>query len=239
MDLKDYARLARKRGWIVIAVALLAALSAFGFSKIQTPIYRSWIKLSVEPARASDYGQTLAIKNVLRNYTEQLKTRKMAQRVIDMLQLDITQQTFLSVIAVDSDEANYTIQIEARNRDGGAAQQIVQTMAQLFVDERQVRNIEVDQRDRILTSIIDSASPYEVFSPKTSVNVLAGGVLGVLLGALFVFALEWLESAMVRSAEDVERYVGVAVLGSIPTISNRESAQSAPNRAPRLAFWRQ
>ena len=218
MELKQYLRLARKRGWIVIVVALIAVVSAFGFSKVQPTVWRSAIKLSVEPARP-DYGTMLVIKNVLRNYTEQLKTRKMAQRVIDSLKLDMTDLTLLSKVAVDPNEADLTIQIEVKDRDGVVAQRIAQTLAQLFVDERQVRNLEIDQRDRILTSIIDSASAPEIFSPKTSVNVLAGGVLGALLGALLVFGMEWLESDIVRSAEDVERFIGVSVLAAIPTIT--------------------
>jgi len=55
MDLSDYLRILRKRGWIAIVVAAVAAISAFGFSKLQTPVYSASMKLSVNPARA-DWG---------------------------------------------------------------------------------------------------------------------------------------------------------------------------------------
>ena len=38
MEISDYLRILRKRGWIIIAVALVAAGSAYAFSKMQTPI---------------------------------------------------------------------------------------------------------------------------------------------------------------------------------------------------------
>jgi len=49
--------------------------------------------------------------------------------------------------------------------------------------------------------------------------------------------LEWLESDIIRSSEDVERYIGVPVIGTIPTITARETATTSAAR-PRLAFWR-
>jgi protein tyrosine kinase modulator len=237
MDLRDYLKIIRKRGWIIVLLAVIAVASAYGFSKAQTPIYRSTIKLSVEPSRASDYGQTLAIKNVLRNYVEQLRTRKMAQKVVDQLQMDIAPETLLGIVSIDSDEANYTIQVEAKHPLKEMAPKIVETFANLFVQQRQIANLAVDQQDRILTSIVDSATAPELFSPKTSINMLAGGVLGALLGVIVLFVIEWLESDIVRSNEDVERFIGVPVIGTIPTISERETASGATAR-PRLAFWR-
>ena len=56
MEITDYLRILRKRGWIIVAVAIIAAASAYGFSKIQTPIYSASVKLSVVPARATDWG---------------------------------------------------------------------------------------------------------------------------------------------------------------------------------------
>ena len=237
MDLRDYLKLLRKRWWIIALVAVIAAGSAYAFSKVQTPIYRSAIKLSIEPSRASDYGQTLAIKNVLRLYVQQLSTRKMAQQVVNQLQLDISPDALLGKVSISPDEADYTITIETKDPLGGQAQRISQTFAELFVQDRQIHNLEVQQQDRILTSIVDNASAPDLFSPKTSINVLAGAVLGALLGVVVVFAIEWLESDIVRSSEDIERYLGVPVIGSIPTITSRDvKAANAPQ--PRFAFWR-
>ncbi len=61
MDLREYARVLLKRGWVIVLIALVGAIGAYGFSKLQHPIYRSVITLSATPTRPSDYGQTLAI----------------------------------------------------------------------------------------------------------------------------------------------------------------------------------
>ena len=236
MELRDYIKVLRKRWWVIALVALIAIGSAYGFSKTQPTIWRSTIKLSIEPSRGSDYGQVLAIKQILRNYALKLTSGLMAQHVVDKLQLDIPASALLGKVAVSPDEADYTIAIEAKDQDAGTAVKIVQTFADLFVQERQLKNLEVAQQDRILVSIADNPAPPDIFSPKTSINMLAGGVLGALLGVIILFALEWLESDVVRSSEDVERYIGLPVIGSIPTITTREAAPGSAARV-RPAFW--
>jgi capsular polysaccharide biosynthesis protein len=48
-----------------------------------------------------------------------------------------------------------------------------------------------------------------------------------VLGVIILFVLEWIESDVVRSGEDVERFIGVPVIGAIPTISARETSPAA------------
>jgi capsular polysaccharide biosynthesis protein len=62
------------------------------------------------------------------------------------------------------------------------------------------------------------------------VNVLAGAVLGGLLGGVIIFVLEYIESGVVRSPQDVERVLGLSVLGAIPVL---ETAQASARRRAR------
>ncbi len=57
---------------------------------------------------------------------------------------------------------------------------------------------------------------------------MAAAVVGLLLGGLVVFFLEWIESDVIRSAQDVERYIGVTVLGTIPPFADKRIDCSAP-----------
>src|SRR5574340_1121564 len=115
MQLQDYARVLLKRGWIIVLLAALAALSAYGFSKLQTPIYRSSVALNTVPSRPADWGQTQAIKNLMRNYVEQMQSPLMTQQVIDQLQLDVSPEKFISQVNVNADESTLKITIEARH----------------------------------------------------------------------------------------------------------------------------
>jgi capsular polysaccharide biosynthesis protein len=232
MQLQDYARVLWKRGWIILLLALLAAGSAYGFSKLQTPIWRATVTLSTVPSRPSDYGQTLAIKNLLRLYVQQMQSPQITQQVIDKLQLDITPQKFVSLINFNADESTLTITIEARHPLPATAAKMAQTLADVFVSFHNQENLQIDQQDRVLVNTLNFTAP-DIFSPKTSINTLAGAVLGALLGVIVVFVLEWLESDIVRTTEDIERVIGVTVLGSIPTITEKEDRAATHQRKPR------
>ncbi len=219
MPLQQYARVLWKRGWIIILLAALTTLSAIAFSKLQTPIFRSSVTLSVYPARP-DYGQTLAIKNVLRLYVRQMQSPFITQQVIDKLQLDVTPEKFLTYVNFNADEADLVITIEARHPLSANAPKIAQTLSETFLSFHNQENLQIDQRDRILVGLLNNATSPELFSPKTSINAIAGAILGALIGVLIIFALEWLEADVVRTTEDVERYLGVPALGLIPTVAN-------------------
>jgi capsular polysaccharide biosynthesis protein len=227
MQLQDYARVLLKRGWIIILLAIVAAGSAYLFSKLQTPIYRSTVTLSAVPSRPADWGQTQAIKSLLRNYVQQMQSPGLVQPVIDKLQLDVAPPKFISQLNFNAAEDTMTIAIEARHPLPAVAAKMAQTLAETFVSAHNQENLQIDQRDRILVGILNNATSPDIFTPNTKVNVMAGTILGALIGVLVVFVLEWLESDIVRTVEDVERYVGTTVLGSIPTITDRQSEAAA------------
>ena len=54
-------------------------------------------------------------------------------------------------------------------------------------------------------------------SPKTSVNLIIGLFVGLVL-AIFIIALKEMLDKRIKSEEDVERELNVPVLGSIPKL---------------------
>lgn len=235
MEINDYLRILRKRGWILLVVAVIAAASAFVVSKVQTPIYSASVKLSVVPARATDWGSSNSLKDLLRNYAESIRTHTMAQVVIDRAQLDMDTTTLLSKLFVNPDSSTFTVEIEARDRDPKVAMDMVDTMAKVFIEDRDRWNQQQDKRDRIEVRMLDSVYNlgYEQYSPQTKINTLAGGLFGLLVGAIVIFFLEWLEMDTIRAAADIERAIGVAVLGAIPPNSG-DSPHSAGEKRRQL-----
>lgn len=231
MELVDYLRILTKRGWIAVLVAVVAAITAFAVSRMQTPVYSASVKLSVNPARA-DWGLSNTTKDLLRNYAENIRTHKMAQEVIDRAQLDMDTTTLLGKLFVSPAADTFTLQIEARDTDPQVAMTIAQTMAEVFVEDRDAWNQRQDKRDRIEVSILDSVwnLGYQQYSPNTRINTLAGGLAGLLVGLLVVFFLEWLEQDVIRTDADIERAVQVTVLGVIPPVTTEGGARTAEHQ---------
>lgn len=218
MEFREYWNIALKRGWIIILVAIVAAVAALGVSMILPKMYKATIRLSVNPARA-DWGLNQATKDLLRNYVLNIKTHNMTQEAINRAQLDMSTYDFLADLDVSDDSANLSITIQAESRDPEEARLMAQTLADVFVDERRQWNSEQDKSDRIYVEKVDDIRDVPLSSPKTKFNMLAGAVFGAIAGGIIVFFLEWLGSDILRTAADVERVVGITVLGTIPASS--------------------
>jgi capsular polysaccharide biosynthesis protein len=227
MQLREYARVVWRRGWIILLIAAVGAVGAFGFSKLVTPIYRSTMTLSAVPARP-DYGLSLTVKDLLHNYSQQIITTRLVQEVIDKLQLDIKPEKLKSEVTVAPDEANLLIVIEVKDPLQANAPKIAQALADAFVLKHSQDNLVIDQRDRILVDLHDGPTPVDQFFPNTRINVVAGGILGAVVGFFTVFLLEYLESANLRTAEDVEKALGagVTVLGAIPPFTPEKKVKA-------------
>ena len=101
---------------------------------------------------------------------------------------------------------------------------------------RQDQNQQQRREDRVDAFILDPPI-YQLYKPKKSVNTLAGGILGVLLGGVIVFVLEYFESGVIRSPQDIERVLSLSVLGAIP-VSETTAQSNARHRRSRLADTR-
>ena len=106
MELSDYFRIIRQRGWVVLVLMALTAAAAFGFSKMQTPVYESTLRMLVQPSR-TDFGQAQAAKTLLSSYEQWLYSSYRAQSVINNLQLDMTPGELLSLIHISEPTRPY------------------------------------------------------------------------------------------------------------------------------------
>lgn len=227
MQLRDYGRLLKKWWWLIALVAVVAAGSAFGYSRTQQRIYRSTALLLVSPSRF-DYGLTLVIKNLMRQYSRQLDTDKMAETVSDRLQLDLSAERLRSQVKISPVEEDYLLQIDVYDPEPNRAKDIAYVLADEFVKAQQIRMAPVDPHDRIDVSLMERPKPGVLDRPKTTPNVLAGVLLGLLVGVLLVFGLEFSDDTL-KSAEDIERHVQLPLLGAIPatTVQGRSEGQGA------------
>lgn len=214
MELRDYLAITRRRGWLIILLAVLTAVAAFGFSKIQTPVYESSLRMLVQPAR-TDFGQAQAAKQLLRGYVQWIASSYRAAKVIDELQLDMTPSQLLGDVKVASDDSSFVIQLNVENTDPDLANDIARTWGNTFIQWRIDDNATQRKEDRVNVEFIDDPQAG-LDRPNTKINAAAGAVFGALLGIIIVFALEWIESGVVRRSEDIERYLEIPVIGTIP-----------------------
>jgi capsular polysaccharide biosynthesis protein len=212
VSLTEYFRILRRWGWLLVLATLLTAGAAYVFSKAQTPIFKSTVVVNLQTR--VDLGTTESAKNLLRSYVTVIDTETYAQKVINTLQLDRQAADLLGNVTIASDDSRFVIQIDVRDPNGDTANDIANTWAQELVAWRDVQNAQQQLPDKVTAVIVDPAK-YSLFRPTTKINVIAGAILGLLLGGIIVFVVEYIEAGIIRSSDDLDR-LNLAVLGAIP-----------------------
>ncbi len=223
MELSAYLDMLRRRGWIILLVAVLAAAATFGVSHLQTQIWRATVKISAVPARP-DWGLGQQAKDLLRNFVNNINTHQRANEVIARAKLDMTSYDLLEKITVSAEPDNFLIRIDAKDQDPTVARDIALTLANVFVDDRIAYYDTQDKRDRIDVKLVDTVVDPVVYQPNPKTNAIAGGVLGALMGALIVLALEWMAADILATPESVTRVLGVPILGASPALFTDRTA---------------
>ncbi len=214
MNLLDYVRILTRRGWIIILAVIITAGAAFGFSKTQTEVYRASQKVLLLPAR-NDFGLSETLRILLRSFVEYLNTDAIAADVIADLELDMQPGELRSDVTINSDPTTLIIQIDVDLEDGPTAAAVATAWGRELEDWREKESSELRREERIEAQLLDTAT-YGLHRPNTRVNVMAGAVLGLLIGGAIVFVMEYMEANIMQRVEDVERVMEGSVLAAIP-----------------------
>lgn len=215
MQLQDYIRVIQKRWWAIILVAATAAVAAYGFSKLQTPLYRSQVRYVVLFNRVDTGGNSFADK-LLSSYVNLIYNKDQMQYIAQQLKLDVTGAALMENVRLQPQPNELMILIEADYTDPESSQRIASAIGQQLNARVVEANRNYQGEDRVSLQLAESAQVGYLSKPRTRINVLAGGILGLVLGVLLAFVLEFLDNTL-KTAADVERFTQLVTVGSIPS----------------------
>jgi len=214
MEIAEYIRILGKRWWIIVVAVVLTGGSAFVFSELQTPVYQSTAEVVIEPARP-DWGLTQTVGMLLRTYMTLADSNSWAQDVIDRLSLPTTPERLRQDVKFAAATDRMVITIEVENSNGDVANDIARTWANLLIEWRDQQNQLQNKEDRVFASLRDQPR-YSLSWPRTKIVTIAGGIIGLVIAAVIIFFLEWVESGIVRNPDDLEQEFNLTVVGAIP-----------------------
>ncbi len=214
MNLVDYGRILVRRGWIIILLAALAAGSAYVLSTQQQPVYRALQRVLIQPTRP-DLSLTTSSRELLNSLRSYLDSSLIAALVIDQLQLDMTPVGLVGNVDVTVSQIDLAIEIAVDLPDGEMANRVAKAWGEQLVRYRNEQNQASRREDQVNALLQDNPS-YSLLRPRPTINAAAGGVLGLLLGAVVIFVLEVLESRVIRRREDLEKALEIPVLAVFP-----------------------
>ncbi len=200
--------------WAIILSGVLAALVVVAATLLfVTPQYESTTKMYVLSKQDSNTLTSQDMQTSLsltKDYAELIKSRTVTEGVITQLNLDMTHEELLKKMTVDSATDTRILSISVRDADPYVACEIANAIRDVAANH--IKNV----MDIDAVNVVETANiPDQKVSPSISKNGVIGGLVGVLIAAA-VILISYLSNDTIKTQEDVERYLKLSTLGTIP-----------------------
>ncbi len=187
--------------------------------KLQVPIFKS--ETSIVLVNNSEENTTITQnditinKNLVDTYADIIQSKKVLNRVIDELDLDIDYEDLKKNVAVKAKENTEIIIISTFDENAEIAKNIANKIADVFEEEiTSIYNIEN-------VSVIDEAeeadTAYNVHPAKQFLIGIGGGFI---LSSMVVLIFFYFDDT-IKNSEDIEKDLKVAILGQIPKYESK------------------
>ena len=216
IDLLDLFFLLLSNFVFIVVGAIVVGAIVFAYNTfLVKPTYTSTTSMYVLNRNSTDSNglntSDLSVANYLtKDYVQMIRSRTVVENVIASLDLDMTVSGLLEELSVNSQTDTRIIQISITDGDPYRARDIANMLRIKAAEHiKNVMNIEA-------VNVVDEANvPSTKTGPKTLRNTLIGGFIGALLVAAYFIVL-YLMDDKINTAEDVESYLGLSVLGQLP-----------------------
>ncbi len=222
LELRDIFRIIWARIWIIVLITIVAMLASGIISYFYLDkIYESSTTLIVNKQKDDNeketqytYNDILLSQKLVSTYTEIAKSSYVLERVIKELNLDLSPDELKKMIAVSAVGDTQIIRITVSDVFPARATVIAEKMAELLP----IRVSELEMPDNV--KVVDKAKvPSSPVKPRPLMNIAIAGVLGIMVGLGIIFLIEYLDNT-IKTPDDVQKYLGLPVLGSIPNFED-------------------
>jgi capsular polysaccharide biosynthesis protein len=222
VDFKSLLKELTHRWVAVVAIFLICLLAAFIYGQfVSTPKYTSSASIYAVKQGEVTTITTSEINistHITKDCCELIMSRSVLEDVISNLKLNTTYEGLKSKISVTNSEETRFINVKVTADDPETARRIADDICAV-AKEKIIEIIGVDW-----VKIANKASmPTSPSSPSVATFLIYGFLGAILLSAGFI-VLSAYSNDKIACSEDVEQYVGICVLATIPY--NRNKAKS-------------
>lgn len=213
IDLSELFFVIRRKLWLLILCGIFMGAVFFAFTKYMiTPKYTSsssFLVLTKETTLASLSDLQMGTQ-LTKDYRELTLSRPVLQTVVENLNLDFDYKHLQKMISIDNPESTRILVISVEDIDPNRACLIVDELAEVasaYIG---------DKMEVIPPKIIETGEVNEEpTSPNVLKNTVIGAFLGIFMCAVVVVLVAVLDDT-IKSEEDIEKYLHVSNLASVP-----------------------
>ncbi|MGF2618150.1 capsular biosynthesis protein [Rossellomorea vietnamensis] len=236
ISLKELMGTLKKRIRLIILITLTAIVVSGAVSFfLLTPIYQSSTQLLVNQSKSDqpeyDVNDIRTNLELINTYNVIIKSPAILDKVAENLNME--RGTLNSKITVGSENQSQVLTVSVTDPDPNQAAEIANEVAAVFQEE--IPNImNVDNVSVLAQAEVgENQSPIK---PQPVLNIAIAMVVGLMASVGLAFLLEYLDNT-IKTEQDVEKILGLPVLGSITTI-NDEEAEKISSRTDRKSRGR-
>ncbi|WP_255708920.1 polysaccharide biosynthesis tyrosine autokinase [Pseudarthrobacter sp. L1SW] len=210
-----------RRNWTIVVSALLLGILVAGAASLAvSPQYTARTQLFVSIQSAGSItelqqGNTFSQARV-QSYVETVRTPAVLQPVIDALGLEVSPQELAKSVEASAGLNTVLITISVSNGSPVQAASIAQAVGDSLV--RTIDNLEKPSQGGLspvkISTVSPAVAPTAPASPNIRLNLLVGGAVGLILGAIIGITRSTLDTK-VRGEVEVRSITEAPILGGI------------------------
>lgn len=222
IDLADLLFMLIRRWKVIVLVTIPVVMLGFFVASTRPSVYRADTTLMV-----SSGTQTIGLDNsdislsqrLVITYSEIAKSREILRKVITKYDLPENVEQLSKAIDISVVEKTELIKLSYTCGDSKLAEAVTNEVANEFIQKvgqvMRVRNVAIVER---------AQEPTQPLPKKRLLILLVSVVLGGCLGTGVAFLIEALHKKL-RKSSDIEKILGVEMLGMIPEVSMNEGKE--------------
>ncbi len=223
IDLLEVFHVLLKKWWLILGTAAVFGLISMVFTMFFiTPQYRSVTKMYVLSRQSEDNLTNTDLQTaslLTKDYVELIKSRTVAENVISSMHLNLSPDELTSKVSVNTPSDARVISIAVIDPDPEMARDLANE-----VRNQAAQHIQTVMKTEAVNVVDMANTPTGKYSPSIKKNTMMGGLVGFVLSAGIVILL-YLLNDTIKTSEDVERYLGLSTLGSIPVLRTEKSGR--------------
>ena len=222
LDLKEVFSIFWNKKLQIIIIVLVFLVAGFIYSaEFVKPMYSSSTTVVLVSSGSNANTNTMTTTDVTMNsklvttYSKIIKSDAVLSKVEQNLGEKISLEQLKNNVSAKEVTDTELIEISAKNEDPYIATQIANEVTKVFTEQVQelynINNVQQVSEAQV------PSSPYNVNNTK---NIALFGLIGLAVAIAYVLALNAFDTT-IKSAEEIEKDLGLPVLASIPKLGKK------------------